>query len=145
MIDSSEIMKGLFFINKKGKVIEICDYITIDNEKVSILAEESYLNSENEIENHKELYLIEDIHRLEIDKYWIEHLGFKLCPNGIYKLYDDDNKEILSYNLKLKKLGWYKYHYNHCTKLLNWKKCYYVSNLQFLIGFLRIRRIFSLY
>ncbi|QRE03478.1 hypothetical protein [Flavobacterium psychrophilum] len=131
MVDSLEIIKGSFFKNKKGKVVEIYGF-TVENEKLSIWTRESYLNSKNEIQHHQELYFIEDINHIEVDNDWLEEFGFKKQITQYYELFKND-EYFLTYDFENKKLGVF---INNTRGKMYWIDCNFVNKLQTLIPLL---------
>lgn len=137
-INQIEIIKGCFFKIKKDKIVEI-ESFTVENQKTCIWARESYLDSNNEIQNHLSLYYLQELDRIEITKDWIEELGFKLHSGTIYNLNDENGVKFLAYNLKSKKLGICQ---DKNNKRHVWQKCDYVNMLQFYIGLIRLQKMF---
>lgn len=131
MITDTEIVKGCFFLNKKGKVVEVYGF-TVESENLSIWTRESYLNSKNEIKYHQELYFIEDINHIEIDKEWLDEFNFKKSKTfQYYELLKKENS-FLIYNLIDEKLGVI---IKENSEDYFWIDCRYVNKLQVLINF----------
>jgi hypothetical protein len=107
------------------KVIEISGF-TIENEKLSIWIRNAYLNSNDEIEYHQELYFIEEINYLHVNVDWLKEFGFIKGVDQFYYL-SKGNELILGYDFNEKKVGCYT---NNSDIINCWINCNYVNKLQ---------------
>lgn len=126
MINSTEIIKGCFFKNQTGKILEIY-YFTIDNNQMNIWTRESYINANNEINYHQDLYSLKEIERIIVDSNWLEEFGFVKTRSNYYKLFKE-NKHIMSYCLEERKIQIKNNNVNFI-----WIKCEHVNKLQIII------------
>lgn len=135
MVQENEIIKGCFFKNKNNKEIQVFGF-TVENEKTCVWTREAYIYSENKIQYHQELYLLEEIQHLEINGFWLKYFGFieNQYIKTYYELYKDEYY-FLTFDFKNKKLGIY---INNTRGVRYWIDCDAVNKLQVLLIFLSV-------